>query len=62
MYFHRWEESDCETELGQAWRFNSLLSVNFTAVLYMTLLRTKKPMTMFVFWPRFEIQVGSGPD
>ena len=28
----------------------------------MTLLRAKKPTTAFVFWPRLEIHVGSGPD
>ena len=27
IHFHRWEESGCETELGHAWRFTSLLSI-----------------------------------
>ena len=57
MRFHRWEESGCETELGHAWRFTSFLSIYCHP---MTLLRTKKPMTAFVFWPRLEIHVGSG--
>ena len=53
-----WEESGRET----AWpglAFTSLLSGYGRSI---TLLRTKKPTTAFVFWPRLEIHVGSGPD
>ena len=55
-----WEESGRETI--KAWpdlAFTSLLSGYGRS---MTLLRTKKPTTAFVFWPRLEIHVGSGPD
>ena len=54
MHFHQWEESGCETELDHVWRFTSRRP--------MTILWTKMPTTAFVFWPRLEIHVGSGPD
>ena len=61
MHFYRWEESGHETKHGQAWRlFRYEVFMPYGRTV--TLLWTKKPTTVFVFWPRLEIHVSSGPD